>query len=330
MDEQLVQRYAPILRFDQAENFFPMRVRDFVRLGSIHAIEAGKGFLYVPPGYASLEDLTLFAAPDHYVAFADRRVLNEASARAMEQLFAERGLAKGIDVDGLKRRVRERLEATGVKLLNVFGTFHLPEEVLKLALARYVGLATHRPRYYCRVVEAGAYRVLQYWYFYAYNDFGSSHGGSNDHEGDWESVSVYLEDDKPVWVMGSAHSSDGAAHRLAWAAAELEKVGTQPVVYVAAGSHANYFSAALAPLEKGFLAGGTAIGGLDGEAWEPPGALTFPWFTAYRGRWGARQWDQWGDEIRDRFSGPPAGPKFNRDGSVREAWERPLVYAGLV
>jgi hypothetical protein len=37
------------------------------------------------------------------------------------------------------------------------------------------------------------YVVIQYWFFYAYNDWGTSHGGVNDHEGDWEAVFVFRQ-----------------------------------------------------------------------------------------------------------------------------------------
>ena len=34
--------------------------------------------------------------------------------------------------------------------------------------------------------------VLQYWFFYCYNNWRSGFGGVNDHESDWEMISVYL------------------------------------------------------------------------------------------------------------------------------------------
>ena len=37
--------------------------------------------------------------------------------------------------------------------------------------------------------------MLQYWYFYLFNDWRSSFHGVNDHEADWEMVTVYLVDD---------------------------------------------------------------------------------------------------------------------------------------
>ena len=34
--------------------------------------------------------------------------------------------------------------------------------------------------------------MCQYWFFYAYNNWRSGFHGVNDHESDWELVSVYL------------------------------------------------------------------------------------------------------------------------------------------
>jgi hypothetical protein len=47
------------------------------------------------------------------------------------------------------------------------------------------------------------------------------------------------------------------------------------------------------------------------------------WVDSYRGLWGL--------DTRDPFGGEraPAGPKYNRDGSVRQAWYDPLGWAGL-
>jgi len=86
--------------------------------------------------------------------------------------------------------------------------------------------------------------VLQYWFFYYFNQF-------NDlHEGDWELVElVFAADDAaealtqtPISVGYSQH--DGG-ERAAWDDAKLEREGDRIVVYPGAGSHANYYSRAL-------------------------------------------------------------------------------------
>jgi RsiW-degrading membrane proteinase PrsW (M82 family) len=74
--------------------------------------------------------------------------------------------------------------------------------------------------------------TIQYWLFYYYNDW------FNKHEGDWEMVQVVVSAaGEPVWVVLSQHHG---GTRRPWSAAQIEE-GTHPAVYVALGSHANYF-----------------------------------------------------------------------------------------
>jgi protease PrsW len=87
---------------------------------------------------------------------------------------------------------------------------------------------------YAHVVhsENPKYIAIQYWLFYFYNDW------FNKHEGDWEMVEVILSaDERPTWVIYSQHHG---GVRRSWATTPLEDI-SHPVVYVARGSHANYF-----------------------------------------------------------------------------------------
>jgi hypothetical protein len=94
---------------------------------------------------------------------------------------------------------------------------------------------------YGRVVHVGGAIVLQYWFFY-YDDVYSYFYPPSDvvwqaHEGDWEVVNVVLTaDEQPVEVGYSQHC---LGQRRTWAATPRVD-DTHPVVYVAAGSHANY------------------------------------------------------------------------------------------
>jgi hypothetical protein len=100
--------------------------------------------------------------------------------------------------------------------------------------------------YYGRVVRAHGWIALQYWYFYAFNDWRASFHGVNDHEADWELVTIYAAENargevRPYWLAYSAHDSDGDDLRRRGDDPDLEWVGEHPIVYVGAGSHANYF-----------------------------------------------------------------------------------------
>lgn len=85
---------------------------------------------------------------------------------------------------------------------------------------------------YARITKESEFTVVQYWFFYAYND-----APLNDHEGDWEMIEIVLDSGQPVWVAYSQHLK---GQRASWG--DVDKVdSTHPVVYVARGSHANYF-----------------------------------------------------------------------------------------
>jgi hypothetical protein len=96
---------------------------------------------------------------------------------------------------------------------------------------------------YGRVARPAGAIVLQYWYFYYDNTYSYTYPPSNfiwqAHEGDWEVVNVVLSTgEEPQYVGYSQHCR---GQRRAWG--PTEKLGTHPIVHVAAGSHANYLSA---------------------------------------------------------------------------------------
>jgi hypothetical protein len=92
--------------------------------------------------------------------------------------------------------------------------------------------------------------ALQYWLFYPLNPY-SPEVPPNPlfaqvHEGDWELVTVILDrNGRPLTAAYSRHCS-GA--QRPWA--RVPKRGTRPLVYVALGSHANYFGAGSFALDK--------------------------------------------------------------------------------
>ena len=52
------------------------------------------------------------------------------------------------------------------------------------------------------------------------------------------------------------------------------------------------------------------------------------WAAEYAGLWGYFAHERLSDKLL-MGAVSPAGPKFNKDGSVRVAWESPLVWAEL-
>jgi len=103
------------------------------------------------------------------------------------------------------------------------------------------------PLYYGRVLhetdqQGNTWAILQYHFFYAFNDWRLAANGMNHHEGDWEMTAVYLRNNSPYAVLFSQH---GAGNIEKWdtviKAIDNQGNSTEhPVVYVALGSHANY------------------------------------------------------------------------------------------
>ena len=104
-----------------------------------------------------------------------------------------------------------------------------------------------QPVYYGRVLcqqdkDKNQWTILQYHFFYAFNDWRLAANGMNHHEGDWEMTAVYLKNDVPYAVLFSQHGA-GNIEKWETATKAVDKRGnvtTHPVVYVALGSHANY------------------------------------------------------------------------------------------
>ena len=85
---------------------------------------------------------------------------------------------------------------------------------------------------YVNIANSGSYKVIQYWLFYVFNN-----GPLNDHQGDVEVVEIFLDTSgNPQKALFSQH---GSGENADWG--DVDKTDTHPVVYVAQGSHANYF-----------------------------------------------------------------------------------------
>jgi hypothetical protein len=173
----------------------------------------------------------------------------------------------------------------------------------------------------------------------------------------------------PRWVAYASHDFQGDDLRRRWDDPALVKEGDHPVIFAGAGSHASYFERGeyvmgaepkfLTPVKNIALTvrqlwveklgqgeseedeaairqavtvpfidyargDGLVIGPGGDEAWTPIVISDAdPWVDKYRGMWGLDVADPLGGERA------PAGPKYNRDGSVRQAWYDPLGWAGL-
>jgi len=172
---------------------------------------------------------------------------------------------------------------------------------------------------YSQVKPDSPYIVVQYWFFYAYND-----APINEHEGDWEMIMILLDNaENPVFAVFSQHLQ---GQRAAWA--DVEKTDTtHPTVYVARGSHANYFRS-----YQGKLGLESDDVGADGFALSPSDFTMVMLGEIEAGRHPVSQdWlgfgGRWGDwaQLADATAGF-AGPYGPGHGDNTEKWYSPASW----
>lgn len=181
-----------------------------------------------------------------------------------------------------------------------------------------------KPTVYAHVATDPAYPgklALQYWFFYVFNDF------NNLHEGDWEMIQLVFDAGDARSALSRTpeevgYSSHEGAERAAWDDEKLTLVdGTHPLVYPAAGSHANKYTPAL-------YLGSSAQAGVGCDDTRGPHATlrpevqtipsdaaaaqrAFPWI-AFQGRWG---------ELQRAFFNGPTGP------NLKSQWTHPIEWS---
>jgi len=199
--------------------------------------------------------------------------------------------------------------------------------------------ARYQPSVYARVKEGGgeSYTVIQYWIFYYFNDW------RNCHEGDWELVQLCFPGctaqellEKVEQPFFAAYSQHQAGQRMSWSDMKDNALvlDTHPVVYVAQGSHANYF--APGRFWSGLDFDNTGLSSWKvlkpeqlnlvllpeiGTASEEPGWLEF------KGRWGENL-DSCISVLGLKFwQRGPFGPPWGEGGQTNTKWEHPDEWA---
>lgn len=216
------------------------------------------------------------------------------------------------------------------------------------ALLEYLNASPKYTYYFRQFIEPDyGYLVLQYWFFYAFNSWGAYSFGYNIHESDWESITLFLHPvtQQPVYVAYSAHHNKEDKVRRRWD--EIRKTGTHPNVFVALGSHANYFEPKFfdiqtliteekAEVHGPFVDRANGLGMIIGPL-KPEGAFEWEkwknriimqdethslpdWGKFYDGKWGM-------DAIVDKFGF--SGPRFPPFQSDSDKWHRPAKWAGV-
>jgi hypothetical protein len=400
----MLRRFEPLVRYTRGERFFPMDVDRYISQCSLWVQRPdGDAELLVPQGELDIDKLI---EPRHhgfgavyFLKFIEPLDLGELARHSFNQAVTSirKALRLRLYEQGDRFRAgKGRLARVGYGSRFVDALFSLtlvlrgrvPGDTSIAAGIIYRNLQAGQERYcyYGRVVRENGWVVLQYWYFYPFNNWRSGFFGVNDHEGDWEMVCIYCSEKEtqsdtiapeerltPEWIAYASHDFSGDDLRRRWDDPEVEKVidaqgNSHPIVYAGAGSHASYFSRGdyLAELELPFLSplvrlvdkvqelwvkvlrqaigsaqgtdfnvfripfvdyargDGLSIGPGQVKNWQPECLEEQTnWAMDYRGLWGLYAQDPIAGE------NAPAGPVYNRDGTVRQSWYDPLGWAGL-
>jgi hypothetical protein len=207
----------------------------------------------------------------------------------------------------------------------------LPAAIRNWAVQKYAPFRDWNnfpPVYHYHICHDRGYQVLQYWFLYPYNDW-ASHGGNNDHEGDWEVIYVFLDEQENArHVAYSKHVTIPFLYgpdTAVWQ--DVEKVnGMHPVVYVGCGSHASYlrrgkhrFFMYIDRAKGDHL----AVGPGGDQPWGEPVQISGKkWNSHFSGPWGALVKTWFGKVLPDTEG--PSSPAQKKD-----KWARPAKWANI-
>jgi hypothetical protein len=161
--------------------------------------------------------------------------------------------------------------------------------------------------------------VVQYWFFWYFNQF-------NDlHEGDWEGMQIAFEANTARQALAEGPSEmilfqHAGGERADWEDSKVDKEGTHPVVYPAAGSHATFYDSTVY-VQNGSNGSGVGCDNTSEPLREvrvhPVAIPTFPttggrfkWLT-YFGHWGEKE---------AGFNNGPTGPL------TKKQWLEPFTW----
>lgn len=266
-DLELLAAHAPVLRYTAGELFLPTAVEAYLARCSLWTDDGGSRRRRRVEQLVPAGELTPQALADAGLRHRGRplslRFVQEQLTRAEVAAWRRedrprlRGKARFAAVGVLARLIDALVRLSLLVRGRVPGGWVAAAHRLAAAAVGEPGGADPHPgpvrTSYGRVVREAGYTVLQYWYFYAFNDWRSTFHGVNDHEADWETVAVYLVGDepadadgpegglRPAWVAASAHDLRGPDLRRRWDDPQLRREGDHPVVHPGAGSHSGAF-----------------------------------------------------------------------------------------
>ena len=298
--DPLLLQYAPILYMHPDEDYFPMNVESFIEGSSLWSQDGlGDTLLRYEEELTVSEFENIIGSgvdtSDYYLAYSDP------------------DNAKSIDLAGAKAKYD--LSVTNGNATTTVYVYRMED-----GYTDDFGVEHN-------------FIVLQYWFFYAMNNW-LEHDGFNNHEGDWESVFIFLDKatEEPEYIAYSAHHNDGNPNfisqydsvRRDWSSEEVVFDKGQIVSFVAIGSHANYPDNGNAGVHSARTS--DDITSTNGNQIEFGGGqystLENELLSNYKGIWGADR-----NDFFEESSGP-SGPHHSEVSGINR-FEYPVKWAGI-
>jgi hypothetical protein len=212
-----IVRFAPLLQMHSLEEYFPMDPIEFIRSSRFRhhrGLQSDQG----------------------YTKAAQEWRTNDSHHRNYYDIPIDFIDSFGVHSDGNNRRPRDSNSGDS---WNVFLQPRGEPSGERFPTGR-VPVVVHAKQDTCAGSKMADY-VIQYWWFFGYNDGVAS----QNHQGDWEHATAVVKDGSLMGAYLSAHGRGTYYDR-----SELEPAqGDQVLVYVAKGSHAAYPTVRNGPLE---------------------------------------------------------------------------------
>ena len=252
-DLLLLRAYEPVARFTKGEYFYPVSAERYVEKATLWRSEPGTSPVeQVPAGGLTVPALAVAGGAEQGLGLSLSGIGDAGGKLGAAHIPLRQR------PPGLRRSSRLASVGMAARLVDAANRASLlfrgsvpGGSAARSFLLQRDHLEPERPTYYGRVLRDGPWIVCQYWNFYCFNNWRSAFGGVNEHEADWEQVTVYLDgtgvtgvDGLPParWVVFSAHDETGDDLRRRWDDPDLALVeGRHPVVFVGAGSHSGAY-----------------------------------------------------------------------------------------
>jgi hypothetical protein len=161
--------------------------------------------------------------------------------------------------------------------------------------------------------------ALQYWFFWYFNQF-------NDvHEGDWEGMQLAFRSSSVSQARSEGPSTmilfqHAGGERARWRDSKVQKEGTHPIVYSAAGSHATFYDSAIY-VENGQAGSGLGCDNTTAPLRElRPQTVLLPSAIPAHGLFSWLSFDgHWGQQEKG-FNNGPTGP------TTKKQWREPFTW----